>query len=597
LAIYIPEEKLSEIRNTANITDIISERVVLKKAGKDHVGLCPFHSEKTPSFTVSSVKQIFHCFGCGAGGDVFSFLMKHEGITFFEAVQSLARRYGIDLPERNMSASQKKAVSQRQQLFDLNKQVMSYFKDQLAGRASGQKCRNYLEKRGFSQEIITQFSLGFAPDGWDNLVRFFRKLNVSKTLAEKSGLIVSRENSGFYDRFRNRVMFPISDVTNQIVGFGGRVFDDSKPKYLNSPETPIYNKSRSLYGAHAAKNKARETGRVYIVEGYFDLLALHQHGVTNTVATLGTSLTADHVSALRRGFAQKAFLVFDSDEAGLKAARRSISLFMNAAMDAAVIVLPKGYDPDSFIFEFGRDAFEKASENATGMVEFLIESSIKSNGLSMEGKVRVISDLQQPLLEIKDSVARSIYVKYLSERLSVNENAIIEKIASGEKKFNQPPPNNWLTHHDKQFPSENAPLIESEMIKVEKQIVSMMLTSPEILPEIKKRRVLDYFSDKRLIEIADIVLQHPIYGDEDLSGLMNRFESLEHKNIIASLAIEDGCRDLNICEQLLSQFINGIERRQNTLVSQIKSAQEHNDEELLFELLRKKQEQSVNRLR
>jgi len=597
LAIYIPEEKLSEIRNTANITDIISERVVLKKAGKDHVGLCPFHSEKTPSFTVSSVKQIFHCFGCGAGGDVFSFLMKHEGITFFEAVQSLARRYGIDLPERNMSASQKKAVSQRQQLFDLNKQVMSYFNDQLAGRASGQKCRNYLEKRGFSQEIITQFSLGFAPDGWDNLVRFFRKLNVSKTLAEKSGLIVSRENSGFYDRFRNRVMFPISDVTNQIVGFGGRVFDDSKPKYLNSPETPIYNKSRSLYGAHAAKNKARETGRVYIVEGYFDLLALHQHGVTNTVATLGTSLTADHVSALRRGFAQKAFLVFDSDEAGLKAARRSISLFMNAAMDAAVIVLPKGYDPDSFIFEFGRDAFEKASENAIGMVEFLIESSIKSNGLSMEGKVRVISDLQQPLLEIKDSVARSIYVKYLSERLSVNENAIIEKIASGEKKFNQPPPNNWLTHHDKQFPSENAPLIESEMIKVEKQIVSMMLTSPEILPEIKKRRVLDYFSDKRLIEIADIVLQHPIYGDEDLSGLMNRFESLEHKNIIASLAIEDGCRDLNICEQLLSQFINGIERRQNTLVSQIKSAQEHNDEELLFELLRKKQEQSVNRLR
>ena len=597
MAIYIPEEKLSEIRNTANITDIISERVVLKKAGKDHVGLCPFHSEKTPSFTVSSVKQIFHCFGCGAGGDVFSFLMKHEGITFFEAVQSLARRYGIDLPERNMSASQKKAVSQRQQLFDLNKQVMSYFNDQLAGRASGQKCRNYLEKRGFSQEIITQFSLGFAPDGWDNLVRFFRKLNVSKTLAEKSGLIVSRENSGFYDRFRNRVMFPISDVTNQIVGFGGRVFDDSKPKYLNSPETPIYNKSRSLYGAHAAKNKARETGRVYIVEGYFDLLALHQHGVTNTVATLGTSLTADHVSALRRGFAQKAFLVFDSDEAGLKAARRSISLFMNAAMDAAVIVLPKGYDPDSFIFEFGRDAFEKASENAIGMVEFLIESSIKSNGLSMEGKVRVISDLQQPLLEIKDSVARSIYVKYLSERLSVNENAIIEKIASGEKKFNQPPPNNWLTHHDKQFPSENAPLIESEMIKVEKQIVSMMLTSPEILPEIKKRRVLDYFSDKRLIEIADIVLQHPIYGDEDLSGLMNRFESLEHKNIIASLAIEDGCRDLNICEQLLSQFINGIERRQNTLVSQIKSAQEHNDEELLFELLRKKQEQSVNRLR
>lgn len=598
MAIYIPDEKLSEIRNTANITDIISERVVLKKAGKDHVGLCPFHSEKTPSFTVSPVKQIFHCFGCGAGGDVFSFLMKYDGIGFSEAVQSLARRYGINLPERNMSPAQKKVASQRQQLFDLNRQVMSFFTGQLSGRSSGQTVRSYLEKRGFTQEIITKFGLGFAPDGWDNLVGFFRKLNISQSLAINSGLIVPRQNKGYYDRFRNRVIFPIFDVTNQIIGFGGRVLDDAKPKYLNSPETPVYNKSRSLYGAHAAKNKSRETGCVYIVEGYFDLLALHQHGVTNTVATLGTSLTAEHISALQRGFAQKAFLVFDSDEAGLKAARRSISLFMNAAMDASVIVLPKGYDPDSYIFEFGHDAFEKVSESAMSMVEFLIESSIKSNGLSMEGKVRVIAELQQPLLEIKDSVAKSIYVKYLAERLSVNETAILEKIKSGEKSHRQTlSGNRFVPKENTSDFVENDSVIESEMIKVEKQIVSMMLRSPEILPEIKKRRVLDYFSDKRLIEIAQIVLDNPVNGDEDLSGLMNRLESPVHKNLIASLFIKDESRDLKVCEQLLTQYINGMERRQSTLVSQIKSAQESNNEELLFELLRKKQEQSVNRLR
>jgi len=598
LAIYIPDEKLSEIRNTANITDIISERVVLKKAGKDHVGLCPFHSEKTPSFTVSPVKQIYHCFGCGAGGDVFSFLMKHEGIGFSEAVQSLARRYGIQLPERNMSASQKKAASLRQQLFDLNRRIMSFFTDHLVNRSSGQMARSYLEKRGFNQETVSKFGIGFAPDGWDNLVQFYRKLNISQVLAENTGLIVPRKNQGFYDRFRNRVIFPIFDVTNQIIGFGGRVLDDSKPKYLNSPETIIYNKSRSLYGAHAAKNKARETGSVYIVEGYFDLLALHQHGVTNTVATLGTSLTAEHVSLLRRGFAQKAYLVFDSDAAGLKAARRSIPLFMNAAMDAAVIVLPKGYDPDSYIFKYGRDAFEKASEKATGMVEFLIESSIKSNGLSMEGKVRVITDLQQLLLEIKDNVARSIYIKYLAERLSVNETAILEKIKAGVKRYKPPMPNNRLANNDDiQSLAENDSLIESEMIKVEKQIVSMMLKSPEILPEIKKRKVLDYFSDKRLFEIAQIVLEHPVNGDDDLPGLLNRLESPVHKNLIAALVIKDEPRDLNKCEQLLTQFLNGIERRQSTLVSQIKSAQDSNDEELLFELLRKKQEQSVNRLR
>ena len=598
MAIYIPEDKLSEIRNTANITDVISERVVLKKAGKDHVGLCPFHSEKTPSFTVSSVKQIYHCFGCGAGGDVFSFLMKYDGIDFNEAVQALARRYGIALPERNMSASQKKAISQRQQLFDLNRHVMSYYTDQLVNYPAGQKAWSYLEKRGFSQEIITQFGLGFAPDGWDNLVRFFRKLNVSQSLAEKSGLIVPRKNSGFYDRFRNRVIFPIVDVTRQITGFGGRVLDDSKPKYLNSPETPVYNKSRSLYGANAAKNKCRETGNVYIVEGYFDLLALHQHGIANSVATCGTSLTADHIRMLSRGFAQKAFLVFDSDEAGLKAARRSISLFMNAAMDAAVVVLPKGHDPDSFIFEFGAEAFEKASEKAMTMVEFLVDSSIRSNGLSMEGKVRIISDLQGPLLEINDKMARSIYIQYLAERLNVNESAIREKLKSNEKKI-KPALAAARSSDDNDQPStgENGHFVHSEMIKLEKQIVTMMLKSPEILPEIKKRNVLHYFSDKRLIEIAETVLAHPVHGDEDFSQLMNRFESPVHKNMLASLAMKDECRDINTCGLLLTQFINSIEKRQNNLLSQIKSAQESNNEELLFELLRKKQEQSVNRLR
>jgi DNA primase len=598
LAIHIPEDKLSEIRNTANITDIISERVVLKKAGKDHVGLCPFHSEKTPSFTVSPVKQIFHCFGCGAGGDVFSFVMQYDGIGFAEAVQSLARRYGIALPEKNMSPAQKKAVSQRQQLFDLNRRVMEFFADQLANQASGQKAREYLEKRGFSKKIITQFGLGFAPDGWDHLVRFLRKLQITQTLAANTGLVVPRKSSGFYDRFRNRVIFPIADVTNQIIGFGGRVLDDAKPKYLNSPETPVYNKSRSLYGVNAARNQCRETGTVYIVEGYFDLIALHQHGITNSVATLGTSLTAEHISLLSRGFAQKAFLVFDSDEAGLKAAQRSISLFMNAAMDAAVIVLPKGYDPDSFIFEFGAEAFVKASENALKMVEFLVESSIRKNGLSMEGKVRIISDLQGPLLEIHDSVARSIYIQYLAERLNVNEAAILEKLQSGKNKIQQVIPGNRPPPGDGRPPIEDNPdSVNSEMIRIERQIVSMMLNSPEVLPEIKKRNVLTYFSDKGLRDIAELVLEHPVHGNEDLSRLMNQVTSTAHKNLIASLVIKDDCRNLNQCAQLLSQFINGIEKRQNTLLNQIRSAQESNDETLLFELLRKKQAQSVNRLR
>jgi len=596
LSIYFPEEKLAEIRNTANISDIISERVVLKKAGKDLVGLCPFHSEKTPSFTVSPTKQIFHCFGCGAGGDIFSFLMKYDGIGFAEAVQTLARRYGIQLPSREMTPAQKKIVSERDQLFDLNKQIMMFYKEQLSDRSTGKTVRKYLEKRGFNQEIIDQFSLGFAPDGWDNLISFFRRIKISQALAEKTGLIIPKKNKGFYDRFRNRVMFPIYDVTNQIIGFGGRVLDDSKPKYLNSPETVIYNKSRSLYGGQAAKGKARETGHIYIVEGYFDLLALHQHEIKNSVATLGTSLTPDHVRMLKRGFAQKAFLVFDSYDADLKATHRSISIFMNEGMDAAVIVLPKGYDPDSYIFKNGRDAFLQASEKAFGMMEFLVETSVKTHGLSMEGKVRIISDLKEPLSQINDTVAISIYIKYLAERLNVDEAAIFEKIKSVKDRSKQNNPAGRFRQNGENVTSESEdPPISSEMLRFEKQIISMMLQFPEILPEIENQRVLDYFIDKRLVAIGHLIAEVPPPKAGDVAGLMNRLDSVEHRKMIASLAITDEAWDLDNCEKLLAQFINSRQRRENSLLNQIKAAEESKDEALLFTLLKKKQEQLINR--
>jgi len=592
LAIYFPEEKLTEIRNTANISDIISERVVLKKAGKDLVGLCPFHSEKTPSFTVSPAKQIFHCFGCGAGGNVFSFLMKYDGIGFVEAVQSLARRYGIQLPSSEMTPAQKKIVSERDRLFDLNKQIMMFYKEQLSDRSIGKTGREYLEKRGFNQEIIDQFSLGFAPDGWDSLIGFFRKIKTSQALAEKTGLIIPKKNKGFYDRFRNRIMFPIYDVTNQIIGFGGRVLDDSKPKYLNSPETIIYNKSRSLYGVQAAKEKARETGHIYIVEGYFDLLALQQHGIKNSVATLGTSLTPDHVRMLKRGFAQKSFLVFDSDDAGLKAAHRSISIFMNEGMDAAVIVLPKGYDPDSYIFKNGRDAFLQASEKAFSMMEFLVETAVKIHGLSMEGKVRIISDLKEPLSQINDAVAKSIYIKYLAERLNIDETAIFEKIKS--VKQNQPA-GRFKQNQECVSSESEGPSISSEMLRFEKQIISMMLQFPEILPEIENKRVLDYFIDKRLVAIGHLIVEVPPPRAGDVAGLMNRLDSVELQKMIASLVITDEAWDRDNCEKLLAQFINSRQRRENSLLSQIKAAEESKDETLLFSLLKKKQEQLINR--
>lgn len=592
MAIYIPEDKLAEIRNATDIVDVVSERVALKKTGKDYTGLCPFHSEKTPSFTVSSTKQIFYCFGCGAGGDVFNFLIRFDGISFPEAVQSLARRCGIQLPTRRMTPSEKQAVSEREKLFDINKKVLAYYRNQLLRQPAGEKARAYLEKRGFGREIIDRFGIGFAPEGWDNLLRLFRKEQIPESLAEKAGLIVPRSSkTGYYDRFRNRIMFPIVDVTRQIIAFGGRVLDDATPKYLNSPETPIYSKSRSLYGIHAAKEKCRETGIVYIVEGYFDLLAMHQHGIANSVATLGTSLTAGHIRMLRRGYAKKARLVFDSDAAGIKAAHRSIGLFMNESVDVEIIVLPAGEDPDSFLFAHGQGAFFEYAEASRGAIEFLMESAINAHGLSMQGKIRVVDELKQPLADIRDSVARSIYIRHLAERLDIDEAAILEQVRTARKQQGRAPQKKRPAGQNAGADTAEKPALAKN--RLEARVVAMMLQYPEIVPTIEKQQIIDYFEDIQLKELAELILSHPPKSRDDISQLLNRMPDDSQRQLVASLAMGEECWDETSCEKLMAQFKASRKRHHQELLDQIKAAEQNNDHELLFKLLKEKQKQAV----
>ena len=438
---FIPEDKISEIKHAADIVDIVSEGVLLKKAGRNFLGLCPFHTEKTPSFTVSPDKQIFYCFGCGTGGNVFSFLMKHEGLSFPETARRLAKRYGIDLPINPLSSDQLKKINEREGLFDINRRAMKFFHQALSREPKGQVARSYLEQRGISQKTINDFKLGYAPDGWDHLLNYFDSRRISPTLIEKAGLILPRKNkNGYYDRFRNRIMFPIIDASMQVIGFGGRVLDDSLPKYLNSPETPVYNKGRSLYGIEQAKKKCRETGEVFIVEGYLDALALYQHGIENTVATLGTALTSDHVRLLTR-YAGRMFLVYDSDEAGIRSAQRCIDTFWKEHVDFSrqdvfseeradthILVLPSGHDPDSYVFEHGPEAFLEAASKSPGIITFLMNCAVDKHGLSTEGKIRIISELQQSLAAINDRVAQSLYIKQLAERIGIAETAILQRI-------------------------------------------------------------------------------------------------------------------------------------------------------------------------
>ncbi|OQY08514.1 MAG: DNA primase [Desulfobacteraceae bacterium 4572_123] len=604
LANFIPEETIRTIENAADIIEIVSESVVLKKAGKNYVGLCPFHSEKTPSFTVNPDKQIFHCFGCGVGGNIFNFLMKQDGMSFPDAVRMLARRCGIEIPTPQMAPAQKRRISEKENLYALNRRIMEFYQHMLMKSTKGDKARKYLNRRGMTDRIIESFKLGYAPGSWDSLVKVFSKNKMPQTLIQKSGMIVTKENSNrTWDRFRDRIIFPIFNSSMQIIGFGGRVMDDSLPKYLNSPETPVYNKSRSLYGLHAARRPARVDKKIYIAEGYFDVLALHQHRIANAVATLGTSMTAEHVRILKGiiGKQGQVILVYDSDAAGIKAARRSIELFKKEYVDARIMVLPTGHDPDSYLLEFGSERFVELAGHALGIIPFLIDSAVKKHGLSIEGKIRIIADLLDTLAAIGDDVERSLYIKDLAERIGVDEVAIIEKvrkISKSEKNKLQ-----VLEVHGKNGPVDKKSS-GGKGIRLEKQIIAMLLQFPEIVPEIIKRNVIDHFEDKNLRSIGKmIILKNTAAGEKKISGsernnsgriadILSSISEPEIRSTVISLIIEDVDWDQSGCNKLLTQFENSCKRGDNDLLKEIRAAENNNDHALLLQLLKQKQIQA-----
>jgi DNA primase len=619
LAGFIPEDKISEIKNAADIVDIVSESVLLKKTGKNFSGLCPFHTEKSPSFTVSPDKQIFYCFGCGSGGNVFSFLMKQEGLSFPESARRLAKRYGIDLPLKSLSPDQKKKLGERESLLDINRRAMGFFHQALCRGKAGQVARSYLESRGISQRTIDDFKLGYASDSWDRLLNYFTNQQISPAVIEKSGLILPRKNkNGYYDRFRNRIVFPIIDANMQVIGFGGRVLDDSLPKYLNSPETPVYSKGRSLYGIPQAKEKCRSTGIVYIVEGYLDLLALYQHGIENCVATLGTALTSDHVRLLTR-YAGRMILVYDSDEAGIRSAQRCIGTFWREHVDfrrqdvfsedkadTHIMVLPAGHDPDSFVFEHGPNAFIEAASNSPGIITFLMNRAVDKHGLSTEGKIRIVSELQQPLAAINDRVARSLYVKQLSERIGIAESTILERIKDISTKsirtgYSGVPPtplrSGTQTRDEKNMVSTaKAPgglLIGS---RVERQIIAMMIQFPDILPDIKEFKVLELFNDNTLKGIGESILDFNPTSADQVSELMSGIDDGLTQALIASLAVGNEPWNRKGCLRVIGKFVeSGRKLRDGGLLeSQIRDAEKRNDHALLLKLLSKKQKMAEN---
>jgi len=412
-------DAVEQIRQRASIVEIASQYTSLKKRGSRFIGLCPFHSEKTPSFMVDEDKQLFHCFGCGAGGDIFTLIMEKESLSFPEAVRYLAEKYNIELPQKRLSP---KAQSIKEKLLKITSDALAFYKKNLFNTREGKNALEYLKKRDISTDTIDTFKIGYAQNSWDSLVKYFKQKNTDIKLVEKTGLVMRRKDGqGFYDRFRGRIMFPILDVSGKAVAFGGRTLFNDKSKYLNSPDSPIYTKGQILYGLNFSKESVRESKQMILVEGYTDFLSLYQRGITNDAASLGTSLT-ENQAALASRFTRNIAIAYDPDDAGKKAACRAVSLCFAQGIRTQVICFPKGQDPDNYITKNGPEKFKSLTTESPSGLRFLIREYTKDKRLDdPENKAQAARHIWESLKTIPDSIALSEYIKKTSEYLFIDE--------------------------------------------------------------------------------------------------------------------------------------------------------------------------------
>ena len=472
----ISEEILEKIQSQNDIVDVISERVRLRKSGRNFTGLCPFHNEKTPSFSVSQEKQIYKCCGCGEAGYVISFVMKEKNLPFIEAVKYLANRANIPLEMNNGEKS--KSAKKKDLLYRVNVEAAKFFFSNLM---NNQNAKEYFLNRGIKEETIKKFGLGFANDSWNSLMFYLRKKGINDVLLEEAGLIsVNKEKGRKYDRFRNRVMFPVFDYQGRVIGFGGRVLDDSKPKYLNSPETLVFQKGTNLYGLNFALKHNMSERYFVIVEGYMDLISLHQYGITNVVASLGTALTINQARLLKR-YADKVIISYDADMAGQMATLRGLEILRTAGFDVRVLNIPQGKDPDEYVRSNGKEAFLKLINSAEPLIDYRMKKAEEgidfknSQSLILYAKriMEIISDL--------DPVEKDVYIKKASENTGIKEQTLYDILKSKMKGNRE---NNFRNNKEE---DRSKLYVEPGFLKAERSILKIMLKNKEYLQYIEER--------------------------------------------------------------------------------------------------------------
>jgi DNA primase len=568
------------VRQRVNIVDVISHYLSLKKAGKNYRALCPFHQEKTPSFMVNEEKQIFHCFGCGAGGDVFTFLMRYENLTFYDALTQLAQRVGVTIPKGGDRTGEE---TKRDLLFQINETVADFFHTNLLTKKAGSAARAYLAKRGIRQETLEQYRLGYAPAGWTNLVIHLRAKSVDLKLAQSLGLIIPRKQQGWYDQFRNRIIFPILDTSGHVVGFGGRAIDDAMPKYLNSSESLIYQKSRSIYGIHMARDAIRHQDLALVVEGYFDLLMLHQSGFKNAVAPLGTAVTRDQVTIMKR-YTRNFVLLFDPDEAGIQATFRALDPFMEEEIHPKTVRLPDGHDPDSFVKEEGASALARSVEGAVPLIEGFIEYTVARGNLeTTEGKVKIARSIVPMLRKLRDPLERRLYARTLSERLGVKEGdlvSIVEGRRGPRRKGDQ----------ETGGKKARAPFPTSE-----EALVEIMLNHCHVIPTVFETGVVDEFEDVKLREMAWLLREFfEQRGHIPIGELLGQVSPEDLKSRVSFWALSSRFKDeavqKTVADCVRKVKITRLKRDRDALLQKIREVEKSNQKERLEELLRENQD-------
>ena len=526
------DDIIEEVRQKNDIVDVVSQYVKLTRKGSSYFGLCPFHNEKTPSFSVTPGKQMYYCFGCGAGGNVFNFIMEYENYSFGEALKHLADRAGVELPKIEYSKEVREKAEQKAELLEINKQAAQYYYYQLRTEG-GRQGHEYLAGRQLSEETMRKFGLGYSDKFGSGLYKYLKSKGYSDERLRESGLFNVDERHGMYDKFWNRVIFPIMDVNNRVIGFGGRVMGDGKPKYLNSPETKIFDKSRNLYGL----NIARTTRKKYLIlcEGYMDVISMHQAGFTNAVASLGTALTSGHASLLKR-YTQEVLLLYDSDEAGIRAALRGIPILREAGVNSRVVNLKPYKDPDEFIKNMGPEAFEERLNQASD--SFMFRVSIAESEFPMEepqGQNRFFERCAQMLLELKDELERNLYIEAIVKKYRSRYGVSVEDLRKrvntlalkGTPAENRIQPKNSSTQNKKKK--------ESASDQAQKLMLTWLVTYPNIFDKVAQYLTPEDFIVPLYREVAQMLFQQREEGQVNPARLLNSFTDSEEQREVASL--------------------------------------------------------------